>query len=218
MKRTAHPGIPNQLTEANGESCTVGLTEPLTSTTSWRCELYARLPSGMALVRTWTTVPRSVSGAGPSRVLAVATIPGAVGFDLQVVPLAGGGANDWAEVTLDTQTHSGGLGCAVVDETALAPPDPATVDTRAPVGFTGAAGVVAISSAHRPKRWSVWAAGAGATVSISYTEGGIFHAVLTGATVPPGGVLSGEIDTEGDDRAWTFTFVGTSGYLIEAVL
>ena len=207
-----------EVRESGGESCSVAVRDEWLSATHWRCALAAIMRSGaQALVKRWTVLPRSWTGAPSMRLLVVASVPGAVGWSLSV-EADGPSPTDTADFDLTTQELSGpALGCQLVDSGSVEGVD--GWGERGPYRVrAGVSGVATIPPNELVMKWSAWSSVA--TGSVAIARGG--QVVMPAVTIPAGGAISGAPEGALRGRALPpaagpcqFTFIDTDGFMIE---
>ncbi len=192
-----------QLTVEDAD-CKGGLAIALTQTpvsgaaltSRYRVEVRAKTDDGMFIVGSFSTCP-PVLGSPPTRVVAMASCPGALSWILYVTPYKIGiGADDFGDLS--------GMIHAMAGEPGGQLPGVIRVGER-PKYYSGTGvGAVGLQPGERVVGWSAFATGAVGTVTI---DGG------TPIPIPNGGGVAG--NGGGLLVGSTFVFTNTAGWLIE---
>jgi len=187
--------------EEIAEAISISLTQPSGSQSRWVFRVRVRTDEGLSLLGQFTTNPPSTGI--PTRIVALATCPGAREWQVDVTPAPG---VEGAPAAPDDSSVS----LAVGKTSPMAPAGVQRVNER-PKYYSGVAGTVQLLPGEELIGWSAWDAGAGATVTLPDVP-------LSGAIpLPPAGVVEGGLGglLQGPSR---IVFAGTGGYLVEVAL
>ncbi len=188
--QTVHPHTSCDVRSDGGETVSVWITED--AATTWRISLDALFEGAdRARVGELVTECSELTGACRNRLIAVAAIPGARGFEAHIRAEVAGSRLNTCQIGLRADHLTGGARYGFED-----------LEIRQKGSKAGAAGITILPAWKRRVSWTAWATAAGANVQVMGETIG----------VPMGGSVRDSYSRL--PKELPIIFAGTSGYLV----
>lgn len=185
--RTLNARASLELTADGGDAVSLWISE--NCLTTWRITLDALMGRDRFRVGELVTEPHTSTLAQPTRLVAIASVPGVTGWCMRARAEVIASAADRCQLDLATERHHGTYGFEDLEQ-------------RAKGSASGVAGAVFLRPWKRKIGWTAWATAPGATVTVMGTV----------ISVPINGSVRDEYSRLLAQQ--TITCAGTAGYLV----